>query len=76
MQTEQPALSLIAYDFNIISEVCEVGSLFPVPYSRFLIPYSIFFFFFNVDITSSLPGAHGYQLISPMTFDLDPKGHM
>ena len=25
---------------------------------------------------SPLPGAHGYQLIWPMTFDLDPKGHM
>ena len=25
---------------------------------------------------SPLPGAHGYQLIWLMTFDLDPKGHM
>ena len=64
--------------------VCQLGvwSCFLFPVSFFLIHFLIrfliqfFFFFFYVDITSSLPGAHGYQLIWPLTFDLDPKGHM
>ena len=63
--------------FCIYSEVCEVVSFFPFPFSLFISLFvSLFNFFFYVDITSSLPGAHGYQLIWPLTFDLDPKGHM